>query len=315
MLSLLALLTACSSGPQLQAPIAAVDSEDAVNLRCPDGSRFFSPSRDVETCVTADGTLNGPWRSFLPTGELALEGAYDGGEKAGAWRALRPDGVSEWEEEYAAPGALAARWEFNASGVLRSSLRFEGGHRHGRATWFHADGSPQEQVHFAHGTRHGSELTWRQDGSLAHAGYWAHGERDGEWVWNGRDGSVSHEKWESGTLVWADGPVAADLGELDCPAFTHAVRTELGSGSLEVCQTPAGTRHGPTISRYADGSIRRMGAYSAGQPEGEWSAWCQNGIPSSQGQYREGEAVGTWSTWACDGTLMQTEERGEMAAI
>ncbi len=314
MLSLIALLSACS-GPQLQAPIAAVDSTDEVNLRCPDGSRFFSPSRDVETCVLADGTLHGPWRSFTESGELALEGHYEQGEKAGAWRALRRDGVSEWEEEYAAPGELAARWEFNSSGVLRSSLRFEGGNRHGRATWFHADGSPQEQVHFANGERHGSELKWRQDGTLAHAGFWFHGERDGEWVWTDSKASVSHEKWVAGELVWAEGPIAADLGELDCPEFTHAVRTELNTGSLEVCQTPAGTRHGPTISRYADGSIRRMGAYRAGQPEGEWSAWCQAGTPSSQGQYRDGEAVGTWTTWACDGTLIESSQRGELASM
>ncbi len=314
MLSLLALLSACS-GPQLPAPITAVDSPDLVNLRCPEQSRFFSPSRDVETCVLADGTLHGPWRSFQPSGELALEGHYERGEKAGAWRALASDGVTEWEEEYAAPGELAARWEFNTRGTLRSSLRFEGGHRHGRATWFRADGSPQEQVHFANGSRHGSELKWREDGTLAHAGSWAHGERDGEWIWTDRSGSISHEKWAQGELIWAQGPIAADLGELDCPEFTHAVRTELNTGSLEVCQTASGTRHGPTISRYADGSIRRMGAYSGGQPEGAWSAWCQGGTPSSQGQYRDGQAVGTWTTWGCDGTLIDSSHRGDLASM
>ncbi|MED5371346.1 MAG: hypothetical protein VX899_10060 [Myxococcota bacterium] len=307
----LAVLAGChgaQSGPGLQpAPEVGLSV-------CPPDSHLHFPSRDVEACVDDQGALHGMWRHFHPDGSLAMEGSYEAGEKSGAWKSLRPDGVLEWEEEYGAPGELAARWEYGVDGELRASLRFEGGRRHGRATWFFADGSPREQVSFEHGKRHGRELAWSEEGNLERSGSWRFDRRDGPWQYT-LDGDLgASEVWLDGSLVEASGPVPAELGTLDCPAHTFAVRVEHAGGSTEHCQTPAGTLHGPGEARFADGSLRRVGSWRAGEPDGAFQTWCTNGMPMSQGSYVAGEQVGAWSRWSCQGALVESVVHGEVAA-
>jgi antitoxin component YwqK of YwqJK toxin-antitoxin module len=322
-----ALLFACatpspiSSAPEAPAPLV-----------CEDG-RYWAPSADIETCVDATGAFHGDWRRWSgdvvvaelhyvhgvqdggerrwhDSGALALEGRWDAGAQVGVWQSYGETGLAEWSESWVA-GELVRRAEFDAAGALRSELYFQGGQRHGTASWYYGPGQPQSLVTYQDGAREGLELRWHADGGLESAGMWDADARDGTWIHRAQDGAVSEEIWDQGALVATDGDLdASGASSLRCPAGTCAVVTTLERGQVEVCQTPSGTRHGGYVARYADGSLRTVGAYAAGAPDGAWSGWCLGGMPSESGSYQGGDRVGSWSFWACDGTLLRTEDHG-----
>lgn len=321
-----ALLLACATPSSMStAPTAPAP------LVC-DAGQYWTPSADVEACVDASGALHGDWRRWSgdqvvaelhyvhgvqdggerrwhASGALALEGRWDAGAQVGVWQSYGEAGVVEWSESWTA-GALVRRAEFDADGALRSELFFQDGARHGTASWYYGAGQPQSLVTYQRGARQGLELRWHADGTVASAGMWDGDARDGTWIHRSESGAVSQEIWDHGALVGADGEMDVDASALDCPAGTHAVVTELEHGRTEVCQTPSGTRHGGYVARYADGSLRTVGSYAAGAPDGAWSGWCLGGLPSESGSYQGGDRVGSWSFWSCDGTLLRSEDHG-----
>ena len=319
-------LIACTKTPQIaDSPVA----EDLFS--CPAEARFWSPEPDIEACVDADGELHGPWRRF--DGEVVVaetswthglqDGAYtsrhgDGstkvtgryvmGEKDGLWTARRTDSLPDWEERYE-DGALEWRTEYGLDGELKSEVHFAEGHRHGVATWYYSDGTPRNRLVYEGGKRHGQAVSWHPDGSMKSLGGYDLDRRDGTWfTWSSSGELVSEEAWASGDLVSVDGVTDADPL---CPAGTALVVEQYETGAVEVCETPAGIRHGPTTARYQDGSLRRVGEYAGGQPSGEWMTWCPDGLPASRGTYEDGYRVGEWTTWSCaTGELLRVETVG-----
>lgn len=309
-------LIACSPAPQDSAPIAAVED----GITCPADARFWAPSTDVEACVDDDGELHGPWRrlsgervaaearfdhgekvglyrTFHEDGSAQIRGRYQDGEKDGVWTSSRTDGLTDWEEGWS-QGELGFRAEYGLDGELRSEIAFQDGERHGAATWYYPDGTPRTRLEYDQGQKHGSEVRWRPDGKLESVGAYDQDQRDGSWfAWDRDGGLVSEERWDRGQLAGVEG--AATDADPICPAGTRLVIEELEHGVVEVCETPSGVRHGPSITRYDDGSLRRVGAYAAGLPSGEWMTWCPNGTPASRGTYRAGQRLQDWDTWSC----------------
>ena len=310
-------LFACNADHSIDS--AHLDAASDAGFTCPADTRFWAPSADVEACVDADGELHGPWRrldgeelaaearfehgeraglyrSYHQDGSLHVRGRYVEGEKDGVWRASRTDGLTDWEEGWS-DGELDWRTEFGLDGELRSEIQYDQGVRHGVATWYYPDGTPRTRLEFDHGAKHGPAVQWQPDGQLESLGAYDHDQRDGSWFsWDRDGGLVSEERWDSGQLAGVEG--AATDADPICPPGTALETEELEHGLVEVCATPSGVRHGPTISRYEDGSLRRVGAYAGGLPSGEWMSWCPNGMPSSRGTYEAG-AREAWTAWSC----------------
>ncbi|MCP4809490.1 MAG: hypothetical protein GY913_17420 [Proteobacteria bacterium] len=311
-------LFACNSDSSVDT--AHLDTIEEVAFSCPVDTRFWAPSTDVEACIDADGELHGPWRrldgedisaearfdhgvrtglysSFHADGGTHVAGRYVDGNKDGLWRSTRSDRLNDWEERWD-DGELAWRSEYGIDGELRSEIRFESGERHGVATWYHQDGTPRTRLEYDRGHKHGVAIRWHADGQLESMGSYDQDVRDGSWfAWDRDGGLVSEEVWKLGALANVEG--AATDADPICPDGTVLVVEELEHGIVEVCETPSGVRHGPSITRYGDGSLRRVGAYAGGLPSGEWMSWCPNGTPASRGSYALGLRADDWDTWSC----------------
>jgi antitoxin component YwqK of YwqJK toxin-antitoxin module len=73
------------------------------------------------------------------------------------------------------------------------------------------------------------------------------------------------------------------------------------------CIKPDGTRHGPSVTWYANGSKALAGEYREDLKEGQWSYWHENGQLSGHGNFSEDKPEGTWVTWHDNG---QKESEG-----
>ena len=327
----LILLIACAADTTNVELVQAEANEQG--FTCPEGGRFYSPDPDVEARVDSQGELTGPWRrwdgdqlvvaagyrrgeldgdyvGWHADGSLEESGRYVTGDKDGRWRRWRTDGQLDSSERWDT-GSLLERREHGLDGELLSELRFHLGQRDGLATWWYPDGMLRSRVEYRHGQRDGASVQWHADGSLKTLGAYSADRRDGSWLSWDLDGQlVSRETWDQGELVAVEGGelVASDEA---CPRGTQPLLRELEHGSTELCETPAGVLHGPMTARYEDGSLRRVGGYKGGLPEGDWSTWCSDGMSASTGRYEAGERVGTWTFWSCaDGELVRTEEHG-----
>ncbi len=328
----LILLIACAADSQDLASAEPVEPLEQ-GVSCPEGSRFYSPDPNVEACVDSDGELVGPWRrwdgeqlvasasyrqgelhgdfiGWHADGSLEESGRYVTGDKDGRWRRWRTDGKLDSSERWD-EGELQERREHGLDGELLSELHFHLGKRDGLATWWYPDGMLRSRVEYSHGQRDGAAVQWHADGSLKSLGSYTADQRDGSWLsWDAQGALVSQETWDLGELMSVQGSQPVASGEA-CPSGTRPLVRELERGRTELCETPAGVLHGPMIARYEDGSLRRVGRYKGGLPEGDWTTWCADGMSASTGRYEAGDRVGTWTFWSCaDGELVRTEEHG-----
>jgi antitoxin component YwqK of YwqJK toxin-antitoxin module len=112
-------------------------------------------------------------------------------------------------------------------------------------------------------------------------------------------------------------PKFANLDELReaCPPDTHLVGPTDADG-LEIsvngrieaaCLRPDGTRQGPSITWYENGSKAMAGDYCEGLKQGEWSFWHDNGQISGRGNFSQDKPNGLWVTWHDNG---QKESEG-----
>ena len=132
-----------------------------------------------------------------------------------------------------------------------------------------------------------------------------------------------------GLLVSASSPAVADSStELDCPSGTQRE----GDASEQWCErfdvlSAKAQRHGPTVAKHPDGTMRQRGTYRNGRMDGPWREWRADGalrvaadyaLGQLHGAYREttdsgqrlvgeylnGVRHGTWTTFERDGEVM-----------
>lgn len=74
------------------------------------------------------------------------------------------------------------------------------------------------------------------------------------------------------------------------------------------CARPDGTRHGPFVTLFPDGSIEIRGTYRDGQLDGAWERMHPNGSVRESGLYAAGMKDGTWTRKSTGGILLGTYE-------
>ena len=88
-----------------------------------------------------------------------------------------------------------------------------------------------------------------------------------------------------------------EMPALECPIRTREER----SVNQQWCSTPRGTKHGPFVRWYDNGTIAAQGEYEYDAKHGLWTEYHPNGAMREEGSYKDGERVGMWITWGSDG--------------
>jgi antitoxin component YwqK of YwqJK toxin-antitoxin module len=70
------------------------------------------------------------------------------------------------------------------------------------------------------------------------------------------------------------------------------------------CARPDGTRHGPFVTLFPDGSIEIEGAYKDGQLDGPWQRKHPGGAVAEQGAYAAGKKTGRWVQSSAAGAIL-----------
>jgi uncharacterized protein len=70
------------------------------------------------------------------------------------------------------------------------------------------------------------------------------------------------------------------------------------------CARPDGTRHGPFVTLFPDGSIAITGGYKGGALDGPWERHRETGAVIETGSYAAGQKTGTWRMFGPTGALL-----------
>jgi antitoxin component YwqK of YwqJK toxin-antitoxin module len=70
------------------------------------------------------------------------------------------------------------------------------------------------------------------------------------------------------------------------------------------CGRPDGTRHGPFVTLYPDGTNQLLGAYRDGKLDGAWQRYYPGGSLAEEGTYAAGKKDGHWRQLGPTGTLL-----------
>jgi antitoxin component YwqK of YwqJK toxin-antitoxin module len=85
------------------------------------------------------------------------------------------------------------------------------------------------------------------------------------------------------------------------PGDSTGIPASVNGRTEGACMRPEGTRHGPSIIWYADGSKAAEGNYVEGVKDGPWSFWHENHQLSGRGSFLKGKPDGLWVTWHDNG--------------
>ena len=81
------------------------------------------------------------------------------------------------------------------------------------------------------------------------------------------------------------------------------------------CARPDGTRHGPFLTLYPDGSIEIRGTYKDGELDGTWEQLYPGGAPREVGEYAAGNKTGKWIRKSAAGAVLGEYEMKDGTGI
>ncbi len=105
------------------------------------------------------------------------------------------------------------------------------------------------------------------------------------------------------TVVEPPGPVAAPPVLLACEPGTNATRAT-GPEPTRFCARSDGTRHGPFVALFPDGTPQIAGSYKDGKLDGPWQRSYPSGKIAEQGAYIVGEKDGQWRQFGPTGAVL-----------
>jgi antitoxin component YwqK of YwqJK toxin-antitoxin module len=106
-------------------------------------------------------------------------------------------------------------------------------------------------------------------------------------------------------VVDAAVPDAPEPPKLTCDDGTVAVPARAPEPTL-YCTRPDGTRHGPFITTYPDGSPHITGSYKDGALDGPWQRYGTSGAVLEAGTHAAGQKSGRWQMTSSLGALLGT---------
>lgn len=248
-------------------------------LACPKGSALAPAPAPEPTwsCLTLDGTRNGPFLTVYPDDTIEISGAYTNGALDGRWSRSSPSGVVLEEGVYAA-GQKDGLWtqRMPAGATLGTYTMTKGT---GTEKVWYDNGPLYSERALRRGQPHGTAHTYAPDGTLLSVAHYDNGKLDGPHVF----GSKLNMRFEE--------------------TFAHGIRRDQRSiwvqGVLTVEETydRSGRLDGPyTVWRKKD-VMKTTGAFTKGKRTGRWSYFDRGGNKEREGTFLAGKRDGTWQEW------------------
>lgn len=121
-------------------------------------------------------------------------------------------------------------------------------------------------------------------------------------------GPVARDAGAPIAVASRDGGAAIDATplELACPSGATIVRT--APPLVTACVAADGTRDGPFVERFPDGTVAVTGAYAAGVLDGPWQRLHPGGAIAEDGAWARGKQDGAWRQLAADGRELARDE-------
>lgn len=126
------------------------------------------------------GAMDGDYRTWHPSGQLAEEGSYKDDVRHGTWTIWYEDGTRAKEQEFRGGEPDGRSREWYPNGQLRFDEHYEDGARHGPAVAFYANGQKQSEGAFERGEFHGTWTSWYEDGARRKVARFVHGTKTEE---------------------------------------------------------------------------------------------------------------------------------------
>lgn len=150
------------------------------------------PKGTVVWCSDADGTKDGAYTEWWPSGQKKVATSYRKGRQHGAFTSWHENGKPD-EEGTLSDGLRTGRWkEHYEDGKLERESDYGAGGGEYRWTLFREeDGSRWVEGGFKAQKEHGHFIEWYASGKKMAEGDFADGKKSGTWSYWNEDGSVS----------------------------------------------------------------------------------------------------------------------------
>ncbi len=222
----------------------------------------------------------------------------------GVWQFFYPDGQKKEEGAY--------------RGAFQPSEGFTGDapadQRDGRWVSWYENGQKRQEGGYRAGKRDGPWVSWYENGQKQEEGSYEADRREGHWVsWfplgrKKEEGSYKADTRDGAWVLWYEtvcvlaGPPEPGPPELLLEPFEDRKQSciyyDFDSWPRHAeGRYKAGERDGPWVSWHEEGKKKQEGSYRGGKREGRWVAWHPNGQKSDEGAYVADRREGRWVAW------------------
>ena len=248
-----------------------------------------------------------PVKGYYLTGELSIEGAFEGGERTGEWKS------------------------YNRNGTLSQISNYKNGQLHGKMIDYYAFGQKYYEADYKNGEIDGYYVQFYRDGKIAHHGWYENGVQVGPWYYYYANGNLEAENFylkgdihgvqksydERGKLYESMEYYKGEFIALNAYDSTSNLLTkfilENGNGNLQMKYKNGKSRYngmykntvleGPINLNFFNGDKELAGNYFNGMRHGKWTWYNDSKNISSTGDYDEGNKVGKWQYFYDNGKL------------
>ncbi|PJE28325.1 MORN repeat variant [Pseudooceanicola marinus] len=267
--------------------------------QAPDGlqKQYYDDGTLAGEITRSEGKLDGPWRSYYPSGQLREEAFYKAGRIDGVERKFHENGQLAAEVHWTDGERDGAFRDYDRDGNLTMQGTYDMGQPSGTREAFWPSGALRAVRHFDEGREVGLSRRWTRDGVLT---------RETEYTDAGV--FVRERRWKEKTLISLREPVQIDghgegeklteyqgnFTETDIKAEGYRLTTRSLNGELiDRSEVIDGQMQGLYISTDPiQGDVTRV-TYVDNQPHGLFTrTW--KGRVLDRGMYDHGKRVGEW---------------------
>lgn len=275
----------------LVALLTALGCQDPL---CPKGTERDGeppPKGDGYRCYREEGpkrVYHGPEVGYFGTdpNRKRAEGAWQDGQKHGAWREWDEEGTLLLEEHYESGALHGLHKSFGPTGQPHREIHYKNGEEDGRIVRYHLmDGTKEEESEYRAGKRHGAYTRYARTGEVIEQGQYEDDAPSGTWI------------------IFADGKKATER------AYQGSRMTETtfdGEGrKRKELSHHEGRPQGAYKAWDEQGRLSEEGRYEQGEREGQWVVWLEpaRGI-GRYAEFKRGQRQGDWKVKDKEGQLL-----------
>jgi antitoxin component YwqK of YwqJK toxin-antitoxin module len=266
-------------------------------LACDDGTRATPAAFPEPTwfCARADGTRHGRFFTLFPDHTIRIEGTYEDGKLAGAWKRYHPGGALAEQGTYVA-GLPDGSWrQLARDGTLLGDYTLAAGT--GKQRRWLDDGPLYSEQTLTKGTPNGPLTVRDRDGTVVIRARFQQGKLDGDKVVGSKQMLRVEETFRRGVRtgprkIWQFWALLVDerydaSGRLDGAfALWRDKKTPRLQGQYD-----RGKRAGRWVWTDRWNNKEREGTYAAGKKTGTWTEYSEGKL-TYQGAFRDGKPDG-----------------------